>query len=195
MHRAFRPELIFILIVAAVASGCGASPETVPDQFDEETAVTLTSSRPPLILVRDNSATAAYAKDFVYVGPVGVNRMGYYRYYLWFGIWSAIPGELQGAQRDGFDSVTIFADGEPLQLELAGWTPSAIGASRNAYVKPVASAADAYYEVTIDQIRLIAQSRDVRIVTTGMHGGSYELWDDQGAAFVSLRRFVESAVF
>lgn len=50
--------------------------------------------------------------------------------------------------RDGFETIVIFADGEPLPLEVAGWTVAAIGASEPVNLKPVASAADAYYYVS-----------------------------------------------
>jgi hypothetical protein len=62
-------------------------------------------------------------------------------------------------------------------------------------VKPVASAADAYYEVTIDQIRLIAESRDLRLLTSGNMQGSFELWDNQQGAFSGLRQFLEASAF
>jgi len=156
---------------------------------------TVKSSSSPLIFYNDNSAYAAHSRDFVYVGPVEVNRMGSYRYYLWFGVWSTIPSSPPTAQRDGFESITLFADGEPLQLVLAGWGGNAIGLSESVYVKPVASAAEAYYEVTIDQIRLIAGSTDLRMLTSGPAQSSFELWNNQQSAFSGLHEFLEGTLF
>ncbi len=184
-----------LLIIAACIAGCSSSNEPVREKLDPLTAVTITSSASPLIFYRDNSAHAAHARDFVYVGPVRVNNMGGYRYFLWFGVWSAIPDTPPSSQRDGFETVTIFADGEPLQLSLAGWGPTSIGASEAVYLKPVASAADAYYEVTVDQIRFIAESRDLRLLSSGPAQSSYELWDNQQAAFASLREFLDAASY
>lgn len=181
------------LLLALLTSGCGVPGGPLRDQLDPVTAVTITSSTAPLIFYRDDSARAAYARDFVYVGPIRVNTMGRYRYFLWLGVWSAIPDAPPSVHRDGFDTVTLFADGEPLQLELAGWNPVSIGASESVYVKPVASAADAYYEVTIDQVRLLAAARDLRLLSTGRGGASYELWSNQGAAFEALQAFVDEA--
>ena len=84
----------------------------------------------------------------------------------------------------------FFADGEPLKLTIAGWDGSVIGVSESTYVSPVASAATAYYEVTIDQIRLIAEARDLRILTSGPLQSGFELWDNQQSAINSLREFV-----
>ena len=178
-----------LLAAVLLICACGSSGKLVIDSLDPETAVTLTRSGVPLILYRDNSGYAAHARDFVYVGPLRVNRMGDYRYYLWLGIWSAIGGMDPTAQRDGFESVVLFADGEPLRLDIEGWTPSVIGASESPYPKPVATAADAYYRVTLDQIRLISEARDIRL-SAGSPPGSYEPWDDQSHAMSALQAFV-----
>jgi len=189
-----RPQ-VFLLLAMILLAGCGPSTEFVREKLDPVTVATVKSSSSPLIFYNDNSAHAAHSRDFVYVGPVEVNRMGSYRYYLWFGVWSTIPSSPPTAQRDGFESITLFADGEPLQLVLAGWGGNAIGLSESVYVKPVASAAEAYYEVTIDQIRLIAGSTDLRMLTSGPAQSDFELWDNQQSAFSGLREFLEGTLF
>ena len=97
--------------------------------------------------------------------------------------------------RDGFESIVVFADGEPLPLQIAGWTATAIGASESVYLKPVASAADAYYEVTLDQLRLISEAKDIRLQSTGTRRGSYEPWDDQKSAKAGLLEFLASIAY
>ncbi len=92
--------------------------------------------------------------------------------------------------RDGFESIVIFADGEPLPLELSGWTPNAIGTSEPTYLKPVASSTDAYYQVTVDQIRLIAEATDIRLQTSGSFPREFGLWDDQRSAKDCLAEFL-----
>ena len=145
------------IILALLGAGCVSTSTLVEERLDIGTGVTVTHATAPIMLYHDNSAYAAHARDYVYLGPVEINRMGDYSYYLWLGIWSTISDEDRSLQRDGFESITLFVDGEPLQLELVGWTLESIGVSEPVYVKPVASAADAYYRVTIDQIRLINQ--------------------------------------
>lgn len=97
--------------------------------------------------------------------------------------------------RDGFESIIVFADGEPLTFELAGWTPESIGTSEPTYMKPVASASDAYYEVTADQIRLIAGARDIRLRSTGAFPKEFQLWDEQISAKNSLAEFLNRTLF
>lgn len=183
------------ILALLLAAGCVTTSTLVEERLDIGTGVTVTHATAPIVLYRDNSAYAAHARDYVYLGPVEINRMGEYTYYLWLGIWSTISDADRSYQRDGFESITVYADGEPLQLELVGWTLESIGASEPVYVKPVASAADAYYRVTIDQIRLLANAREIEL-----HAGTapvrvYLMWDKQGSAHAALREFLDRGLF
>ena len=183
------------ILIALLGAGCVTTSTLVEEKLDLGTGVTVTHSTAPIVLYRDNSSYAAHARDYVYLGPVEINRMGEYSYYLWLGIWSTISDADRSYQRDGFESITLYADGEPLQLELVGWTLESIGVSEPVYIKPVASAADAYYQVTIDQIRVIANAREIEL-----HAGTapvrvYLMWDRQGSAHASMREFVDRSLF
>ena len=151
----------------------------------------MTHARAPLVFYHDSSSRAAFARDFLNLGPVAVNKMGRYRYYLWLGAWSTNQAEHLSKNMDGFESIIVFADGEPLQLSVSGWTPEVIGASQSVYPKPVSSVVEAYYEITIDQLRFMAQATDIRIRTTGSAASSYEVWDGQGNGRGSLKAFLE----
>jgi len=188
-------KLTSLILVTLLSAGCISTSTLVEERLDIGTGVTVTHATAPIVLYRDNSAYAAHARDYVYLGPVEINRMGDYSYYLWLGIWSTISDEERALQRDGFETITLYADGEPLQLELVGWTLESIGVSEPVYVKPVASAADAYYRVTIDQIRLIANAREIEL-----HAGTapvrvYLMWDRQGSAHASMREFVDRGLY
>lgn len=180
---------------ALVLAACGAHQPAYFEDLDPVTGVTVARAASPLTFYRDNSGHAAYARDYVNLGPVDVNRMGEHRYFLWLCIWSTLPEARPTAQRDGFESVIVFADGEPLPLNLLGWTPAAIGASETGYAKPVASAAEAYYEVTLDQIRVLAGARDLRLQLDAARPAAYELWDRQSGARADLQAFLDRARF
>ncbi len=188
-------KLAPLILVTLLGSGCVSTSVLVEERLDMGTGVTVTHATAPIVLYHDNSSYAAHARDYVYLGPVEINRMGDYSYYLWLGIWSTISDAERSFQRDGFESVTLYVDGEPLQLELVGWTLESIGVSEPVYIKPVASAADAYYRVTIDQIRLIANAREIEL-----HAGTapvrvYLMWDRQGSAHASMREFVGRGLY
>jgi hypothetical protein len=183
-----------VTLLAGLAVACGSSTPLLEESLDYGTGVTLTRSTAPVVLYRDNSGHAAYARDFVYVGPIEVNRMGSYNYYLWLGIWSTLDDSSRWTKRDGFESITLYADGEPLQLEVAGWSVESIGASRPVFTKPVASAADAYYPVTVDQIRLIAEARDLELQTSSPPMMRYHRWREGDAGAMAMRQFVTRAL-
>lgn len=181
--------------VVMVVSACSTSPGLVRQKLDPLTSVTISFNRVPMVFYRDDSGRAAYARDYVHLAPLEVNRGGSYRYFLWLGIWNTNQESRSEQSRNGFESVVIYADGEPLPLEISGWTAEAIGASESVYLKPVASATDAYFEVTADQIRVIAEARDLRLQSTGPRRESYEPWDDQISAKASLAEFLNASIY
>jgi hypothetical protein len=189
IHR-FGAILISLTLVA-----CAGQPGAIQNKLDPATAVTITYSQTPMVFYRDDSGKAAFARNYLHLGPLEVNRMGSFHYYLWLGIWNTMQDAEPGESRNGFESIVIYVDGEPLALELTGWTPAAIGATEPVYLRPVASAADAYYEVTVDHLRLIAASDEVRIQSTGPGTRTYELWDKQKAAKKSLDEFLRNSVY
>ena len=182
-----------VLLLTLVA--CAGQPSTVQSKLDPRTSVTISYSQTPLVFFRDDFGKAAFARNYVHLGPIEVNRMGSVHYYLWLGIWNTMQNADSGEAHDGFESIVIFVDGEPLALEISGWSEAAIGASESVYVRPVASAADAYYEVTVDYLRLIATSEDIRVQSTGPGTRSYELWDGQKSARKGLNDFLRNAVY
>jgi hypothetical protein len=187
-------HLIGSVIAVASLGACSSSAPLFVERLDTNTGVTVLNATEPLVLYRDNSGYAAHARDYVYMGPIEVNNMGTESYYLWLGIWSTMRDATRLAdQRDGFESVVLYADGEPMPLEIAGWTLDTIGVSEPVYTRPVAGAADAYYRVTADQIRLITDARDVELRTGTAREVAYTLWDQQSLPSTSLQAFVRRA--
>ena len=188
MFRAkFRLRTAAAFLAAGVSLlGCSTQSAHELSSLDPRTGVTVTRAAEYVIFARDNSAMAAYARDFAYLGPVAVNHSGAREYYLWIGLWGSMRTDLTEV-RDAFESLTIIADGEPMPLDVVGWTPDAIGVSRSVYVHPVAAGSDAYYAVTVDQIRMIAEASSVEIRPGGI-GGVYLPW--QALDTSAFERFV-----
>jgi len=184
------------LLIAALAialANCASSSATVNQTLDLHTGVTVSYVQTPLVLFRENPMRAAFARNYVYLGPIEVNDSGSYEYFLWFGIWDTMQSSDEAAHRDGFESVVLFVDDEPLPLELVGWAPSSIGLQSEVYAAPVAASADAFYRVTLDQIRLLAEARDIRLNVTGALPREFALWDRQLTASSNLQDFMTQA--
>lgn len=182
------------IIFAVLLAACASSP-AVREHLDPQTSVTVTYTDTPIVLYKDRSGRAAFARDFVNIGPIQVNRLGRYRYYLWLGIWSTVDTWHDETRTDGFERVTVYADGEPILLNVVGWTAAAVGASQAVYIKPVSSAAEAYYEVTIDQIRLLASAQEIRLRTSGESNTSYEMWESSQSASRGFTEFLEAVSY
>jgi len=183
-----------ITLLFLLATACSSSP-AMRGFLDPETSVTVSYTDTPMVFYLDRSGRAAFSRDFVNIGPIQVNRVGRYRYFLWFGIWNTVASNNDLSRRDGFERVTIYADGKPVVLDVAGWTPSAVGATRPVYVKPVSSAAEAYYEVTTDQLRLLARAAEIRIQTSGYRSACYEMWDSNASASRGFRQFLDAVSY
>lgn len=179
------------MLFAVFLSACSSTGTAFHEQLDPLTGVTTLRATEPLVLFQDSSARAANARDYLYLGPIEVNRMGSLGYFLWLCAWSTYDTNYAEPQAELFDSVVIYADGEPLLLDAAGVTPDAIGVSEAVYTKPVASAFEAYYPVTVDQIRLIANARDLQLRTGGSRSMEYLPWDSEDSGRHALQRFVE----
>jgi hypothetical protein len=171
--------------------GCASTASGIVEKLDPATGVTVTFVKSPLVLYRETPARAAYAREFAQLGPILVNRSGDYRYYLWVGAWATMQRSDLSEQRDSFESIVIFAGGEPILLEQDGWTPGNIGVSELPYVKPVATASDVYYSVTRDQLQLISEASDIRLHTRAAASREYGLWGDQDSVKRNLVEFLE----
>lgn len=180
-----------ITALLALLAACASNTSSLTREYlDTGTGVTVTASQVPLVLYRDNPAAAAYARNVVHLGPVEINRSGEYRYFLWVGIWDTLQSTNAPLSRDGFETIVITVDSESMALDLGGWTPAAIDTSAPVYVRPVASASEAYYPLTVDQIRFIAEARSVTLRTTGSSPREYVLWSGQQGARQALLAFL-----
>ena len=192
VRHSMRFRALLITVLFALLAACASNPSSLTRAYlDTGTGVTVTASQVPLVLYRDNPAAAAYARNVVHLGPVEVNRSGEYRYFLWVGIWDTLQSTNESLSRDGFETIIITVDSESMALDLAGWTPAAIDASAPVYLRPVASASEAYYPLTVDQIRFIAEARSVTLRTTGSSPREYVLWSGQHGAREALVTFLD----
>ena len=190
VRRSALDRLLPVFVLLALAAGCGVSEPLIQERLDQSSGVTITYADAPLIFYRDQSSRAAYARDFIDLAPLRVNRMGEERYYLWLAAWSTMQDESLAEKLDGLETIVIFADGEPMRIELTAWTPGDLGISQPVYTKPLANAGEAYYEVTADQLRLMAHARDLRLQTAGSGTRHFEPWRTQEGGLDGMRAFL-----
>lgn len=181
-------------LAVLLTSACSSNPELVLSKLDPETSVTISYNQSPLAFIRTLNANTANSKEYVYLGPVEVNRSGDYRYYMWLASWNATDPVRLGRRHDRFKSIDIIADGEPVTLKLTGSSTRAIGASEPVYRKPVGWATEAYYDVTLDQLRMIADATELWVQYSATRE-TFELWDDPIASKAGLVEFMVHSEF
>jgi len=181
-------------IAVLLTSACSSNSELVLSKLDPRTSVTISYNQFPLAFIRTLSASTADAKEHVYLGPVEVNRSGDYRYYIWLASWSTMDGAAVDRRQDRFESIEVIADGKPVTLKMTGGSTRAIGASEPVYRKPVGWATEAYYDVTLDQLRMIANATELRVQYSSTRE-TFELWDDRVASKAGLVAFLVHSDF
>ena len=180
-----------LLIVSLTLGACVPGGQLVREQLDPLTGITATRSTESFVFYVDSSARDGYSRDFVNIGPLRINRMGEHHYYLWLGIWSTIRGRDVSSEIGKFESINIVADGEPIRLPMHGQTFKSINMSERVYPKPAFSGVDAFYEVTIEQLRLIAGASEISFSTGTLQDDAYLPWKDHGLALESMRAFLD----
>ncbi len=164
-----------IVIILATQYGCGGGPALVPEQFDEPTTLTWIAMDEPIVLARRVPRYSASARDYVFLGPVEVNRMGELEYYLWVGAASTVDRPLYGETAPVSASLLVEADGAPLSLPLTDGSP-AIDAVPYGVNVPIERTQHA--RITLDQVRRLADAGSVE-VSVLLDSGTlvpYTLW-------------------
>lgn len=129
-------------------------------------------------------------RDYLQIGVIEINRMGSLQYFLWLGI-SVI--ELMGsadADSVAFESIDLVIDGKTVRLDVHGWSPQAIGTSEPAYEKLFPNSLDAYYQVSLDDLQLLAAAQEFELHTTGPAPGKFVPWFKQSMAREDLSEFL-----
>lgn len=177
-----------VLIAALAILAACATPSPTVEYMDELTAVTITHSRTPFVLSTETSVDTA--RDYVQIGAIEVNRMGTLNYYLWLGISEVQYDEPVHEHPEGFESIVFVEGNGEFQLDLAGWTEAAIGASAPVYEKLFGDTVDAYYEVTTEQIRQLASADIITFRTIDPSPKEYSSWYRSVTAKDDLTEFL-----
>ena len=178
----------------AILSACTAVQPTVIEKMDELTAVTVTYCRTPLVMSPDTPLNREARRDYVQVGVIEVNQMGALKYYLWLGITEVNQGASADTYKEGFEAIVFTANDESFGLDVAGWTPAVIGTSEPVYQKLFLDSADAYYQVTLEQIQLLMDSDSLKLRTTGSAPREFVSWYSQETFEGDLAEFLRTVM-
>jgi hypothetical protein len=161
------------LLSAMLVAACSGTPSSL-SRLDSGglTVVTLSDA---VLLARPVPTLAAGARDYAYIGPVEINRMGNRRHYFWVGLASTIDRARTGLEPANPVALVLVADDAHMVFSLSEWTV-AFDVPPYASTTPVYAALAA--PASLDQIRRIARASavEVRIIDDSGTTARYRHW-------------------
>lgn len=156
--ESFRSLEIAIVCIALACTAC-ESTNTVQERFDTSSGVTWTVGKEIAAFARTEAQFSRSARDYLYLGPVAVNRRGTVEYYLWVGLATTLDRGFLAPQTDVPSRLIVYVHDEPLEFDLTPWServPELDGA--RAYVPPVEVRTQLAARVTRDQLRMLSDA-------------------------------------
>jgi len=182
------------IAVLVILSACATGQLPVGEKLDEQTSVTITYSRTPLIMSPDTPYDREAVRDYVQIGVIETNRMGTLEYFLWLGISDYRHTVSADSHPNGFESIILTAGSEDIRVDVRGWTHKSIGASEPVYKKLFPNSSDAYYQITLDQLQLLIEADALRFQTTGSASKEFVPWYAQANAKSDLAEFLRTVL-
>jgi hypothetical protein len=183
------------IVLAAMGFGTGCTSSRPADSaqqyLDAGTGITVNGLQESAIFYHADPRLAAHVRDYLYVGPVEMNRMGKYYYYMWLGEWSTIDRlpERKSASNKGsadkvLEGVVVLLDGVPMELHDSLDADEKSRIMQHPYDAPVGSMRTAYMRVSRDQlVRIAAASSIVFRVGDAEYPRTYKLWSGNTDSF------------
>lgn len=168
-----RCALVCLVTLAIALSSCAKFP--VENSRLDSSGLTVVTLGEAVLLAHALPRVAAGARDYAYIGPVEINRMGYREFYLWISLASTIDREFLGLTPVDATELVLVVDDEAMQFSIGTW-------NTDLDVAPYASTAPVYatleVSTTLDQIRRIAAAETVELhlIADTNANSQYQFW-------------------
>ena len=157
-------------LLVVLAGGCAWQNDTDEMRASiTDAGVSTTSSREAVWLAAPRRGLSAVGKDYLFVGPMTVNREGTRQTYLWFAVGTTIDRHLTGAHKPTLDTVVMLVDGTPMTFDLVAWDDASASSPYRPAIESYASYAA---RVTGSQVRQLASADTVEAYVTDLNGRS-----------------------
>ena len=177
--------LATLLLSACVNSS--RQSENSREYLDPLTGVTITALAQPLILAHAEPRISSSLRDYLYVGPVEVNRMGKRSYYLWISPFSTLD-----RPPISFNRITLKTDSAAAELDLPASRGNVAEIKTPPYARPLGKTDGYYIPISAELLIDLARAESILIEThSNTQTQDYELWRSDTAA---LRQFADSII-
>ena len=156
-------------LVATALLGCATPQAEVTPVAIAEAGVSATSEAGAVWLAADRPGLSNVGKDFLFVGPMTMNRDAVQRSYLWFAFGSTIDRRITGAPGRSMESVIIAVDGVLMTFDVEAWSAPPGGLP---YVLPIEPELSFVALVTRSQLQRLASARAVEAYVLDGNGRS-----------------------
>jgi hypothetical protein len=166
-----------VCVTAACQSGSG-----VRETLDARTGITWTTDRAPVVFARTEARYSRSARDYLYLGPVEVNRQGTRDYYLWVGVATTLDRGYLAPRLELPDKLYVELGGEVIEFVLQPWGSLApMAGTAPAYATAVELHAELAARVTADQIARLAAELPptIRVAIPSALTREYLRWGDE----------------
>jgi|GEM_PF-1175198 len=181
------------LICFVFLAGCMqvSHTERVIQYFEPSSGATITTLSMPFSFYRKEPLLAANSRDYIYVGPLEINRAGHREYYLWLHYCSTIDRS-RNARVVAPNGIFLFPDGRPMEMLRVRMTPLGRFSKAEPYAVPVVGGHTLYYRVTGDQLQILARAEEIRIVAEdgSTKTDEYTVWNGAENGFKAFANYL-----
>lgn len=166
-----------LLLLAACQSATG-----IREAFDARTGLTWTRDRAPVAYARTEARYSRSARDYLYIGPVELNRQGTRDYYLWVGVATTLDRGYLAPQMRLPEKLYVEFGGDVMEFSLQPWSAlTPLQGREPVYATPVRVEAELGARITSSQIAKLAAElpRTIRISVPDSPTSEYRRWDDE----------------
>ncbi len=178
-------NIIRTAVSVVLLAGCTTQSSSV-SRLDSSglTVVTLTDA---IVFARPVRTLAAGARDYAYIGPIEINRMGDRQYYLWIALASTVDRGLAGLDPAHAVELVLVVDESPMVLPLIEWDTTLDHPPYNS-TTPIYATLAAH--TSLDQIRRIAGANSVELhfVVAAGNTARYQRWQGEWTALSEFVR-------
>jgi hypothetical protein len=170
-----------VSLAAALLAGCAGSGPWV-ERLDERTGTTVARGGEPLVFAHAETRHSRSARDYLYLGPVEINRQGVREYLLWVGVATTLDRGYLAPALAPPEVLYVTARGEPMELKLAPWEELAGPGAAAPYAPAVPLERALGARVTLQQLTWLAEEPPRSLVARGAGRGGleYARWDKHG---------------
>ncbi|MFQ5634876.1 MAG: hypothetical protein ACE5G3_06060 [Gammaproteobacteria bacterium] len=180
-------------VMAVLSGGCSTVPADEPlrQRLDNTSGATVTTLAEPMAFFREEPTLAANLRDYIYVGPVEVNRSGRRVYLLWTAFSSTID---RGGRAVVLapEAAYLMLDGELMELAR---TRGRLDLGIRLYEPPIPTDQIVVYRMTRAQFLAIARAGEVLFIAdhSAARETAFASWRDSVSDWRRFSRYIDGA--